>query len=194
MPDGDYLVWRAGAKWRKVANLLRSGASSVEVEDAVVSAVAKSIRSSGGVPELHTVAGRIAEAGAAEGGVGDVVVDRSSSSAGVLGRLLDDVVATMQAGMKLVSPTAATEAVAGILVRRVAEAGLDHMVPSLIAEGRFTMVELRNLINDLCRSRPMTLLRDRLVRHPSGEGLRAPDRRTAVKPMGELMDTGLDDL
>lgn len=189
MPDGDYLVWRAGAKWRKVANLLRSGASPTEVEDAVASAVAKSIRSAGGVPDLHAVAGRIADAAK-----GDLAANRSSASTGVLGRLLDEVVATMQAGMKLVSPTAATEVVAGILVRRVAEAGLDHMVPSLIAEGHFTMVELRKLINDLCRSYPMVLLGGRLVRHPSGEGLRAPDRRTAVKPMGELMDTGLDDL
>ncbi|MFT7840681.1 hypothetical protein Q5530_31450 [Saccharothrix sp. BKS2] len=194
MPDGDYLAWRAGAKWRKVANLLKSGASTVEVEDAVVSAVAKFIRAAGGVPDLHAVAGGITEAGAAGYGGGEVVVDRPSASGGVLGRLLDEVVATMQAGMNLVSPTAAAEALAEKLLRRVAEAGLDHIVPLLIAEGQFTMVELRNLINELCQSRPMALLRDRLVRRPSGEGLRAPDRRTSVKPMGELMDTGLDDL
>ena len=196
MPDGDYLAWRAGIKWRKVANLLKSGASSVEIEDAVASAVANSIRASGGIPKFPEVADSVRQA--ATDGDESIVAATFSSDRGVMGRLLDEVVqalvATMQEGMNLVSPTAATEVLAHRLLGRIAEAGLDHMVPELVADGRYTMPQLRELFTGLSNSKPMATLRDRFIRHPSGEGLRAPDRRTPAKPLGELLNTGLDDL
>jgi hypothetical protein len=196
MPDGDYLAWRAGRKWVKVANLLKCSASSVEIEDAVASAVANSIRASGGVPQFPAVMDSVQQA--AEDGSDKSVAIPSSSGDGVVGRLLDEVahalVTTMQTGMHLVSPVSATELVARRLLNRVAMAGLDHMLPGLIGEGHFTMTELRALVVRLVDSPPMATLRDRFIRRPSGEGLRAPDRRTPAKPMAELLHTGLDDL
>lgn len=196
MPDGDYLRWRAGSKWRKVANLLKSGSSSIQIEDAVASAVAHSIRVSGGAPQFSDVVDGVCRAASAGDHVSPSVV--SSRQDGIVGRLLDDVaqavVATMQSGMNLVSPVAATELVARRLLARVAMAGLDHVLPDLIGEGHFTMVELRRLLIRLVDSEPMAVLRNRFIQHPSGEGLRAPDRRTPVKPMRELIGTGLDDL
>jgi hypothetical protein len=198
MPDGDYLAWRAGARWRKVANLLKSGASSVEIEDALASAVANSIRASGGVPRFSAVVDTVRQAAAIGDGQSAVIAIPSSSRDGVVGRLLDEaaraLVATMQTGMNLVSPMAATELLADRLLDRIAMAGLDHMVPELIAEGHYTMPQLRELLARLSDSKPMATLRDRFIRHPSGEGLRAPARRTPAKPLGELLNTGLDDL
>ncbi|MFD7656002.1 hypothetical protein ACFV4N_18675 [Actinosynnema sp. NPDC059797] len=181
-----------------MANLLRSGAPLMEVEDALASAVANSIRRSGGVPRFSAVAEGVRQA-AAVGGDGHVVAAIPTCSPdGVVGRLLDEaartLVTTMQAGMNLVSPKSATELLADRLLDRIAKAGLDHMVPALIAEGHYTMSQLRELLANLSGSKPMADLRDRFIRHPSGEGLRAPDRRTAAKPLDELLNTGLDDL
>lgn len=196
MPDGDYLAWRAGGKWRKLANLLKSRATSVEIEDALVSAVANSIRASGGVPKFADVVDQVRQVAAAGGET--VVAARSASRDGVMGRLLDEVapalVAMMQRDMRLVSPTAATELVAERFLTRIAEAGLDHMLPALVTNGGYTLTQLRDLFTRLPSSAPMTALRDRFIRHPSGEGLRAPRRRTTARPLGELLNTGLDDL
>lgn len=195
MPDGDYLVWGAGGKWRKLANLLKAHASEVRVEDALASAVANSIRASGGVPEFTDVVERVRQAAAGDGEV--VVATRPGTCGSVLGRLLDEVapslVAAMQRDLKLVSPVMATELVAEKFLRRIAEAGLDQMLPALVANG-YTMAQLRDLFSSLPSSTPMVALRSRFIKHPSGAGLVAPRRRTEAKPLGELIDTGLDDL
>lgn len=197
MPDGDYLVWNAGGKWRKVHNLLRSGAPVVQIEDAVASAVASTIRVSGGVEELAAVADSIRQA-AADDGEPAFEIARQASRAGMIGRLLDEVapalVETMHDRLKLVSPVEATEVLAGRLVERIAEAGLDQLVPKLVADGRFTMTQLRELFVKLARSTQLAVLSDRFVRHPTGEGLLAPKRRTERKPLDKLIETGLDDL
>lgn len=195
MPDGDYLVWRAGGKWRKVANLLKAHASSIKVEDALASAVANSIRASGGIPEFADVVDRVRYAATGDGEI--VTATRPGARGSVLGRLLDEVapplVAAMQRDLKLVSPVAATELVAERFLSRVAEAGLDQMLPTLVANG-YTMAQLRTLFANLPSSPPMAALRGRFIRRPSGEGLVAPRRRIAAKPLGELIVTGLDDL
>ncbi|HEX6339924.1 hypothetical protein [Umezawaea sp.] len=197
MPDGDYLAWRAGGKWRKVANLLKAGASSTEVEDAMVAAIADSIRASGGVPQLAEVAESVRLAAVQDSHEALVQIPMQSR-AGVMGRLLDEVApalaSSMQERMNLVSPDTATEALAERLLERVAGAGLDHMLPTLIADGYYTMAQLRDLFTSLSKSPPMAALRDRFIRHPTGEGLRAPDRRSPTKPLEELLRTGLDDL
>jgi hypothetical protein len=198
MPDGDYLAWRAGGKWRKVANLMKSQAPMIEIEDAVASAVANSIRSSGGVPQFQAVVDRVCGQASNEEPSHDIGASTSASPGGVLGRVLDEVAqalaTTMQTTMNLVSPAAAAKLLARRLLARIAVAGLDHAVPALVSEGRFTAAELRAFMHQLTNSPPMTRLVDRFLDHPSGVGLRAPDRRTAIKPMDELMDTNLDEL
>ncbi|MDS0137554.1 MULTISPECIES: hypothetical protein [unclassified Amycolatopsis] len=194
MPDGDYLAWRVGGKWRKVANLLKAHASSIKVEDALAAAVANSIRASGGIPEFADVVDRVRHA--ASGG-GEITATRPGTPGSVLGRLLDEVAPTlveaMQRDLKLVSPVAATELAAERFLTRIAEAGLDQMLPTLVANG-YTMAQLRNLFTILPSSPPMAALRGRFIKHPSGEGLVAPRRRMTAKPLGELIVTGLDDL
>jgi hypothetical protein len=103
-------------------------------------------------------------------------------------------VATIQEHMNLVSPIAAAELLAERLLSRIAKAGLDHMLPDLVADGLYTMPQLHELFTSLSRSKPMATLRDRFIQHPSGDGLRAPNRRTPAKPPEELLHTGLDDL
>ncbi|MET8845942.1 hypothetical protein [Amycolatopsis sp. NPDC004625] len=100
----------------------------------------------------------------------------------------------MHRDMQLSSPITATELLAERFLSRVAGAGLDHMLPTLVADGSYTMVQLRDLFARLSYSAPMAELRDRFIRHPSGNGLRTPNRRTAVKPLRELVDTGLEAL
>ncbi|SFQ53766.1 hypothetical protein [Amycolatopsis rubida] len=86
MPDGDYIAWHAAAKWRKLANLLKSGASDIEIEDSAASAVAKTIRASGGVPDFAAAAQQVFAAVA----VDSAVVARPKPSATVVDRMLSD--------------------------------------------------------------------------------------------------------
>ncbi|MFD0206371.1 MULTISPECIES: hypothetical protein [Saccharothrix] len=197
MPDGDYLVWRVGAKWRKLYNLLKSGAPAVQAEDAFVSALADTVRVLGGVPNLHAVAAQLcARSGSGAESRRVVAVSRTAEGA-VLRRLLDEVAqplaARMQLETNLTSPRAAADLLAARFLRRVAKACLDQLVPGLVTAGR-SMADLRVEFKSLYETPLMDDLSDRLVRRPTGEGLRAPDRRTSVKPLRELLDTGLDDL
>ena len=199
MPDGDYLAWKLGGKWRKVANLMKSRASMLEVQDAVASAVASTIRSSGGVPQFTAVVDKVCMVASGGGAVDEqfTAIGRPVEG-GVVGRLLEDVAQglalTLQANMNLVSPKTASELLARRFLARIAGAGLDLVLPKLVGEEIYTMVELRSLLRQTVDSQPMDKLTDRLIQHPTGEGLRAPNKRTAVKPMHELIDTDLGDL
>jgi hypothetical protein len=170
----------------------------IEIEDAVASAVANSIRSSGGVPQFQAVVDRVCGQASSGAPVDDLGASALVPPGGVVGRVLDEVAqalaTTMQTTMNLVSPAAAAKLLARRLLARVAVAGLDHAVPALVSEGHFTAAELRAFLRQVTDSPPMAKLVDRFLDHPSGEGLRAPDRRTVAKPMDELMDTDLDEL
>ncbi len=196
MPDGDYIAWHAAAKWRKLANLMRSGVSAVEIEDAAASAAAKTIRSIGGLPDFTTVAQRVCAAVA--GNEDSAWTGRSSTGNGLMDQLVDASVdalaAKLQRSMRLVSPDQAALLLARQIIGRVVVAGVDHAVPTLVGEGHFTAGELQTAMRQMIDSTPMKDLAVRWVAHPTGAGLQAPKRRTAAKPMDVLLGTALDEL
>ncbi|MGA6166003.1 hypothetical protein [Amycolatopsis magusensis] len=196
VPDGDYIAWHAAAKWRKLANLMRSGASTIEVEDAAASAAAKTIRSIGGLPDFTAEAQRVCAVAA--GNEGAAWTGRSSTGNGLMNQLVnasvDALAAKLQKSMRLVSPTEAASLLARQIIGRVIVAGVDHAVPTLIGEGHYTAGELQTAMRQMIDSTPMKDLATRWVAHPTGAGLQAPKRRTPAKPMDELLGTALDEL
>lgn len=194
MPDGDYIAWHAAAKWRKLANLLKSGASDIEIEDSAATAVAKTIRASGGVPDFAAAAQQVFAAVS----VDSAVVARPKASATVVDRMLSDSIQALavrlQNSMQLVSPAQAAQLLARQMIGRIVAAGIDHDVPALVGKGHFTAGELRTVLRRMVDSTPMKELANRWLAHPTGAGLKAPNRRTAAKPLDELLGTALDEL
>jgi hypothetical protein len=196
MPDGDYIAWYAAAKWRKLANLMRSGASPVELADAAASAAAKTLRSTGGLPDFADAVQRVRSAATSGGNTASVALNSTGNK--LMDQILENSVtalaAKLQHTMHLVSPAQAALQLARQVIGRVVVAGVDHAVPMLVGEGHFTAGELQSALRQMIDSTPMKDLATRWVAHPTGAGLRTPNRRTPAKPMDVLLDTALDEL
>jgi hypothetical protein len=199
MPDDDRIPRYLTAPWRKVLRCLQARMPAEETTDALTSAIAATLRSVHGVPELPGIAARMQEAA-----VGTTAIQsRIPGSAGGRLHLPTDVAeraaagfaATMRSELALVSPTQA----ALLLARRVIAGlayhyGLDRIGPLLAADGAYSTRELQNLFAEILASDQVSKLAKRLLARPTGEGLRAPARRRVRRPLEELVNTPLAEL
>lgn len=196
MPDGDYLAWRASGKWRKVAHLLRDRASAIEIEDAMTSAAAETVRKSGGVPHFFSTISQICENPSAS--ITSRVVAAHTAADTISTRLFDtaaqELASSMRRSLALVSPGSAAEALARRYLAGIVASGVESSIPSLIGDGELTFRDVHMTLNSHSSSTPMDKLVERFLRDPGASRLRAPRRRTAKIPMYKLMTTSLTDL
>ena len=199
MPDDDRFPQYLSPSWKKVLRCLRRRRPADDTTNAVASAIAATIRDVHGVPELPAIAARMQQDAAA----GAAVQSRLPGSAQTRSHVPTDVAeraaagfaATMQSELALVSPAHA----AMLLARRVVEGlayhyGLDRIAPLLAADGVYNTRELRGLFSEILASDQISKLAKSLLMRPTGEGLRAPARRRARRPLEELINTPIGEL
>jgi hypothetical protein len=200
MPDDDRIPTSLTAPWKRVLRYLRGQRPVEETADAVASAMAATLRNVHGVPGLPEIAHRMQEA-AAGGTAGHSRVPGSADArrhvpTDVAERAAAGFAATMSSELALVSPAAA----ALMLARRVIAGlayhyGLDRIGPLLAAEGVYSTHELQDLFSEILASDQVSKLAKRLIARPTGEGLRAPDRRRRVrKSLEDFINTPIADL
>lgn len=200
MPDDDRIPKSLTAPWKKVLRHLRSRRPADETTDAVAAAMAATLRDVHGVPGLPDIARHMQEA-AATGAVAQSHVPGSADArrhlpTDVAERAAAGFAATMHAELALVSPGAA----AMMLAKRVIEGlayhyGLDRIGPLLAAEGACTTRELQDLFSEILASDQISKLAKCLLARPTGEGLRAPDRRRRVRrSLEDFINTPITEL
>jgi hypothetical protein len=200
MPDDDRIPTSLTAPWKKVLRCLRSRGPAEEAADAVTSAVAATLRGVHGVPELPDIA-RFMQEAAASGTVGQ---SRVPGSAGARRHLPTDVAeraaagfaATMRSELALVPPgTAALMLAKRVIAGLAYHYGLDRIGPLLAAEGVYSTRELQDLFREILASDQISTLAKRLLARPTGEGLRAPDRRRRARlPLEDFLSTPITEL
>lgn len=199
MPDDDRFSRYLSPPWKKVLRCLKRRQRPDEAANVVASAIAATIRDVRGVPELPVIAARMQEDAAAgttvESRIPGSEQARAHVPTDVAERAAAAVAATMRSELALVSPARA----ALLLARRVVESlayqyGLDRIAPLLAAEGVYETRELQGLFTEILASDQISKLAKSLLKRPTGEGLRAPARRRARRPMQELIHTPLGEL
>lgn len=177
MPDDDRIPTSLTAPWKKVLRHLRSRRAADETADAVAIALA----ATGVVGQSHVP------------GPADA---RRHLPTDVAERAAAGFAATIHEELALVSPGAA----ALMLAKRVIEGlayhyGLDRIGPLLAAEGAYSTRELQDLFGDIVASDQISKLAKRLLARPTGDGLRAPDRRRRVRrSLEDFVNTPIADL
>lgn len=200
MPDDDRIPTSLTAPWKKVLRCLRSRRPAEETTDAVTTAMAATLRDVHGVPRLPDIALRMQEA-AVSGSVSQSRVPGSTDArchvpTDVAERAAAGFAATMRSELALVSPGAAAQMLARRVVAGLAyHYGLDRIGPLLAAEGVYSTRELQDLFREVLASDQISKLAKRLLARPTGEGLRAPDRRRrARRPLEDFINTPIAEL
>jgi hypothetical protein len=186
MPDDDRIPTSLTAPWKRVLRCLQGHRPVEETADAVASAIAATLRDVRGVSRLPEITHRMREV-AASGSVDRSRVPGSTDAqrhvpTDVAERAAAGFAATMRSELALVSPAAAALLLAKRVVAGLAyHYGLDRIGPLLAAEGVYSTRELQNLFNEILASDQISKLAKRLIARPTGEGLRAPNRRRRVR-------------
>lgn len=188
MPDGDYLAWHAGGKWRVVTNLMQSRAPLPEIQDAMASATAKTLRDSHGAPKFYTEVERLIHGTPAIPRQRVLGTPSESVISNLLTRLTDSLAASMQRSMQLTSPETAARQLAEIFLRNIAASGIEHALPELTSGGHLSAIEIQDLIRSWSGSGPFGRLVDRFLKDPKSSHLRTPNRLTPRKSTEDLMD------
>ena len=196
MPDDDKLPQSLSARWWRVLKAFKAGESQEAIEHHVAKATAETLRRTHGVPELPALGAQVYLAAATDYGADGG--SRRALSAHIPTRLARQAVDALSAVMKERLALTSPDTAALLLARRVvAEAayafGLDRMAPVLIGDG-FDPVELRRRFEGIAESNPLGELAKRLLAHPDGSGLRAPERRCLKLATAELMDVDIEEM
>ncbi len=200
MPDDDRIPRSLTVPWKRVLRSLKNRRPAQETADAVTSALAATIRSVRGVPDLPGIAARMQEAAAN----GEVVQSRLPGSGGAQRHVPTDVAeraaagfaATMRYELALSSPPQAALLLAKKVIAGLAyHYGFDRIGPVLAAEGAYNTRELQEQFAEILDSDQVSKLAKMWLAKPSGEGLRAPARLQRVRrSLEDIINTPIADL
>jgi hypothetical protein len=179
---------------------LKNRRPAQETADAVTSALAATIRSVHGVPDLPGIAARMQEAAAS----GKIVESRLPGSGSARQHVPTDVAeraaagfaATMRSELALSSPPQAALLLAKKVIAGLAyHYGFDRIGPVLAAEGAYNTRELQQQFAEILDSPQVSKLAKLWLAKPSGEGLRAPARLQRVRrSLEDLVNTPIAEL
>lgn len=80
------------------------------------------------------------------------------------------------------------------LVMRLAWSKFDPMIKGLVGDNKYTASELYDLLKRILSDEVIGQLIRRILRHPTGEGLRTPNQRGRKLSPEELLNTDLGSL
>lgn len=195
VPDDDRIPWRLPKGWQRVARALRQGQSPETVTDSAITALACSLRSTGGIPALPDVADCLSESVASgarsitwpatamqQANLNDLSMWRRAQV-----MLITHGEALAQLPKQELQTLLALETIKSIARRD----GFDRIVPPLIAEAEVNIPDMYHKIDECLHSEQMKRLAARLVRRPEGSTLKAPPRITKKEPTAELIGVNL---
>jgi hypothetical protein len=191
MPDDDRIPRSLTGAWRRVLRSLQGRQPADRTASTVVSALAATLRSVHGVPELPGIAAQMQDAARAGLVTGSwmpaSVAARRHIPTRVAERAAAALVATLRDKLALVSPDRAVTMLAERVVRDLAYAyGLDRMAPVLLAEGRYGPAELQGHLAEIVADDRISNLAKRLLARPDAAGLRAPSQRRPRMTLRDL--------
>lgn len=80
------------------------------------------------------------------------------------------------------------------IVKSIAWSRFDRMINRLVGDNKYTAVQLYDKFREVLSDDAIGKLVRRILRHPNGKGLRAPNRRQLKLTRTELMNTDLESL
>jgi hypothetical protein len=189
MPDGDKIPIGVSGKWLKVFKSLDARDSVERIADAVVGAVASDVRRAGGLSGLGRLGGLPdAESRASRSSV------RSEPPGELVGAFTGEVALALSDHLALVSGHQASYRFAERLVERLAWNKFDRMMTRLVGDKKYSVTELLGRFRQVLSDEQVRNLVRRILRHPTGDGLRAPNKRTRRLSPQELLNTDLESL
>ncbi len=191
MPDGDRIPFGISGRWRKVFRLLDARDSVERLADNVAGAIASDVRRAGGLVGLGGLTGgtrvatptQRAPMAAAE----QKPAEPSEEFTKAVALALNDHLA-------LTSSPQAGYLIAERLVMQLAWSKFDPMIKGLVGDNKYNAVELYALFRRILSDEVIGKLIRRILRHPTGEGLRTPNQRGRKLSPEELLNTDLGSL
>ena len=195
MPDDDRFSRYLTPAWKRVLRSLQGRDSAERFTDNLTTALAATMRAVHGVPMLPQIAERMQEA--AKHGTRFEKVARPDARH-VPTELAEQAAAalavTMQRELALVSPAQAALILARKVVSEIAHHyGLERMLHKLLKD-EYTISEVRALFADALSGDQVVKLTARFLARPTGDGLRAPDRKLRRLAVTELLNADLEAL
>jgi hypothetical protein len=195
MPDDDRFSRYLTPAWKRVLRSLQGREPAERVADNLTTALAATMRDVHGVPMLPQIAERMQDA-AIHGTRFEKIARRDARHVPteLAERAAAALAVTMQRQLALVSPAQATLILARKVVTEVAyHYGFDRMLHKLLKD-EYTPSEVRLLFAQALAGDQVTNLTARFVARPTGNGLRAPDRKLRRLAVTELLDMDLEAL
>lgn len=190
MPDGDKIPIGVYGRWRKVFRSLDARAPVERLADDVVGALASDVRRAGGLAGLGRLGG-----GEDAAATHDVLAEPGGSkTSGRSEEFTKAVALGLNDHLALTSSPEATYIFAERVVKRLAWSKFERMIVGLVGDTKYTAVELYAKFREILSDRAIGTLIRRVLRHPTGEGLRAPNRRERKLSPKELLSTDLGNL
>jgi hypothetical protein len=188
VPDQDKIPIKIYGPWRKVYRSFEARRRSLEqIADDVACALASDVRRAGGLAGIDSTHSLITPAQPPLRVSPSLHRDGSTEVVGALALALNDHLA-------LTSPSRAATLLAERLVKRWAWNRFDRMVIRLVGDDKYTAAELYALMRDVLSDEAIKNLVRRILRHPTGDGLRAPNRRERKLSHKELLSIDLGEL
>src|SRR6266487_922054 len=177
-------------RWVKVFRSFEAHDPIERIEDVVVSAVASDLRRVGGVSGLGQLVG---SSQAADAMTAAIHVELKPMT-GQVDRLTSALAMILIDHLALKSPPQAAQALVERAVSHAVLSRLDRMVHHLVGDRKYDAADLHQHFKRVLSGEQMAKLIQRLLRHPSGKGLRAPNKKFRPLPQNVLMDNDLDNL
>lgn len=196
MPDDDRIPRSLTARWRKVYRCLQRHEPIERTTDAVVGALAETLRSGHGVPDIQSIAAQMQQSAAgdpiSQSRIPDSAQARRHAPTDIAERAAAALASTMPKVLALTSPEKASLMLARRVVADIAyHYGLDRMAPILASDGTYGSAELQGLLSDILASEQISKLAKRLLARPDGGGIRAPNRQVRRRALKDLIDADL---
>lgn len=193
MPDGDKIPVGIYGRWRKVLRSFDARESVERIADDVAGALASDVRRAGGLVGLG-VAGITQGAAAPVGGPAPAPATAQAPGDSSAEEFTGAVALALGDHLALTSSPQAAYRLAERLVTRLAWSRFERMIIRLVGDKKYAAVELYARFREVLSDEAIGNLVSHILRHPTGEGLRAPNKRLHKLPMKELLDTDLGSL
>ncbi|GIF78121.1 hypothetical protein [Asanoa siamensis] len=193
MPDGDRIPIGIYGRWRKVFRSLDARDPVDRLADDVAGALASDVRRAGGLVGLGRLGSSI-QPPVAKHATPAATPPTAPGADRPSDEFTQAVALALNDHLALTSSPEASYALAEHLVKRLAWSRFEKMIHRLIGDQKYGAVELYQKFREILSDKAIGDLVRRVMKHPTGEGLRAPNRRGSRLSAKDLLTTDLGSL